>query len=196
MASLFVAVEGPNGVGKTTIAAQLALRLATSTSRPVHLTGEPSDTPLGRLLRQSESVLHGRSLALALAADRANHMETEIIPALDDGSHVVTDRYVQSSLVLQAIDGLEFREIWSYNRYVLPAITFYLEDDPGVIANRLSQRRSLSRLEMVGTPQQELTLYRKALTFLRRQSWQQHVIDCRGKTPALVVGDILQHLNS
>jgi dTMP kinase len=98
VSSLFIAVEGPNGVGKTTVARLLADRLAEHGSAGVHLTGEPTRTPLGQLLRRQESFLHGKALALALAADRAAHIETEIIPRLDDGLHVVTDRYVASSL--------------------------------------------------------------------------------------------------
>ncbi|KWX02441.1 Thymidylate kinase [Carbonactinospora thermoautotrophica] len=50
----------------------------------MHLTPEPTHTPLGRLLRSSESVLTGRALALAMAADRYLHVECEIIPRLDD----------------------------------------------------------------------------------------------------------------
>jgi len=102
---------------------------------------------------------------------------------------------VQSSLVLQVLDGLDLREIWSYNRYVLPATTFYLEDDPAVIAARLAQRPSLTRLELTGTPGRELQLYRKAFAFLRREDWPQHVIDCRGKDPDRVVADILDHID-
>jgi dTMP kinase len=195
MSDTFIAVEGPNGVGKTTITKLLAARLQARTATLVHLTTEPTDTPLGRLLRRSESTVHGRPLALALAADRAAHVETEIIPALDAGQHVVTDRYVQSSLVLQVLDGLDLREIWSYNRYVLPATTFYLEDDPTVIAARLAQRPSLTRLELTGTPGKEIQLYRKAFAFLRREDWPQHVIDCRGKDPDRVVADILDHVD-
>lgn len=195
MTSEFVAIEGPNAVGKTTVAALLATRLRARTGNPVHLTSEPTDTPLGRLLGRSGFVLQGRALALALAADRAAHIEIEIIPALDDGSHVVTDRYVQSSLVLQAIDGLDLREIWSYNRYVLPATTFYLEDDPQLIANRLAERRSPTRLELVSTPDKELRLYKRAFEFLRRQDWRQHVVDCRGRDPDRVVAEILDRLD-
>ncbi|MEH1130157.1 dTMP kinase [Micromonospora sp. CPCC 206061] len=194
MTSLFIAVEGPNGVGKTTIATRLATRLQDRTGGSVHLTTEPTDTPLGRLLRASESVLHGRPLALTLAADRAAHVESEVIPALDNGRHVVTDRYVQSSMVLQRVDGLDLDEIWAYNQYVLPATSIYLEDEPQVITGRLGQRTSLTRLEIVGSPRRELELYREARQFLGSEDWQQHVIDCHGKDPDRVVTAILDCL--
>jgi dTMP kinase len=99
MTSLFIAVEGLHRVGKTTIAGLLATRLERRTNQRLHLTSEPTQSPLGRLLRTHESVLHGRPLALAVAADRAAHVESQIIPALDEGLHVVTDRYVQSCSV-------------------------------------------------------------------------------------------------
>src|SRR5262245_57843038 len=108
MSVLFSAIDGSNGVGKTTVVRLLGYQQAQrDTARPVHLATEPTGTVLGQLLRASESVLQGRALALALAADRADHLESEIIPALDAGRHVITDRYVQSSLVLQRIDGLD-----------------------------------------------------------------------------------------
>lgn len=194
MSSLFIAIEGPNGVGKSTIADLLADRLAETSPCGVHLTSEPTRTALGQLLRRSEAVVHGRALALALAADRAAHVESEIIPALDDGRHVVTDRYVQSSLVLQRIDGLDLSEIWSYNRYVLPAISFYLEDQPDVIAARLAQRPARTRLETIGSPDKELHLYREAARYLRRHEWQQHVVDCHSRNPEQVVAAILDLL--
>src|SRR4051794_38572042 len=80
----FIAVEGPNGVGKTTSAATL-YALLQARGVPAHLTTEPSDTPFGRLVRSSESGLSGRALALAVAADRYTHVENEIKPAIDAG---------------------------------------------------------------------------------------------------------------
>ena len=195
MSSIFVAIEGPNGVGKSTVARILADQLAARSPRGVHLTSEPTRTALGQLLRHSEAVLHGRALALALAADRAAHLDYEIIPALDDGRHVVTDRYVPSSLVLQRLDGLDLREIWSCNRYALPAITIYLQDRPDVIAARLAQGTERSRLEDAGSPDRELQLYREATEFLRRQDWPQHVVDCHGCTPEQVAASILDLLS-
>ncbi|BFU47754.1 dTMP kinase [Krasilnikovia sp. MM14-A1004] len=196
MTAQFIAIEGPNAVGKTTIAELLANQLAAIGRVGVHLTSEPTRTPIGQLLRRQEDVLHGRALALALAADRAAHVDTEIIPQLDDGQHVVTARYVPSSLVLQRIDGLDLDEIWSYNRYVLPATVVYLEDDPATIRDRLTRRVALSRLEVSGSPERELALYREARDFLAGQQWRQHTIDCAGRTPEQVVGDILAALVS
>ncbi|SCF42399.1 dTMP kinase [Micromonospora matsumotoense] len=192
---MLIVIEGPNGVGKTTIAGLLAQRLRHRAGQPVHLTTEPTRTRLGELLREAEAVIHGRALALAIAADRTMHVEDEIIPALDAGGIVVTDRYVQSSLVLQRVDAVDLREIWSYNRYVLqPAISLYLVDDPQVIVGRLAARRRLTRLEATGTPQRELQLYQQAFDFLDRQSWHQAMIDCRGRTPEQVVSAILDTL--
>jgi dTMP kinase len=191
---LFIAIEGPNAVGKTTITGQLAAALR-ARGTAVHVTTEPSATALGRLVRSAESYLTGRALALAVAADRYAHLDSEIIPALRAGTAVITDRYVQSSLVLQRLDGLELAEIWIYNAYVaVPAVSVYLEDAPEVIAARLMQRPALSRLEARGSPARELELYRDAFRFLARQGWPQARIDCRGLDPGGVAAATLARL--
>jgi dTMP kinase len=196
MNGMFIAVEGPNGVGKTTVASLLVTRLRERQDVPVHLTSEPSNTPLGRLLRSSEAVLTGRALALAVAADRYAHLDAEVVPLLDAGTHVVSDRYVQSSLVLQRVDGLALTEIWRYNAYVLPpTVSFYLEDDPDVIRERLASRGQLSRLELTGSPIRELSLYGEARTYLRRHDWEQVTVDCRGQVPEQIVARILKDLD-
>jgi len=193
----FVAIEGPNGVGKTTVAAQLAERLAAASGGGVHLTTEPSDTALGRLLRKAETTLTGRALALAVAADRYAHVESEIIPELDAGRWVISDRYVQSSLVLQRIDGLKLDEIWLYNRFVLPpTLSIYLTEDPEVIRQRLGARVGLSRLELTGSPERELDLYQQAFAFLAKHDWRQVTVDCRGQPPEAIVATILDVLTA
>lgn len=194
MTGHFIAIEGPNGVGKTTISGRLAVALR-ARGAVVHATSEPSAAPLGRLVRSSESYLAGRSLALAVAADRYAHLDNEITPALRADEVVITDRYVQSSLVLQRLDGLELAEIWSYNAHVaVPDMSIYLEHDPQVIAARLAQRGALSRLEAQGTPARELTLYREAFRFLSRRRWPQAIIDCRDVDPEGIATTIIARL--
>lgn len=197
MSGRFIVVEGPNGVGKTTTATLLATRLRERRSDPIHLTAEPSDTPLGRLLRSSEAVLAGRVLALAIAADRYAHLNSDIVPLLDAGTHVVSDRYVQSSLVLQRIDGLSLAEIWRYNAYVqVPTVSFSLVDDPRVISERLALRGRRSRLELAGSPAMELGFYDDAYTFLHRRGWKQVKVDCQSRTPDEIVAHMLSHLDN
>lgn len=191
---VFIAIEGPNGVGKTTITGQLAGALR-ARGAEVHVTTEPSATALGLLVRSAESYLTGRALALAVAADRYAHLESEVIPTLTAGKIVITDRYVQSSLVLQRLDGLRLAEIWSYNAHVaIPRMSVYLEDDPEVIAARLGQRPELSRLEARGSPDRELALYRDAFWFLARRGWPQARIDCRDLDPDGVATAIMARL--
>jgi len=188
-------IDGPNAVGKTTITSRLAAALR-ARGAVVHVTAEPSATPLGRLVRSAESYLTGRALALAVAADRYAHLDSEITPALRSGKVVISDRYVQSSLVLQRLDGLGLDEIWSYNSHVaVPGMSVYLEDDPDVIAARLMRRPALSRLEAKGSPAREVTLYRDAFRFLARRSWPQARIDCRGLDPDGVAAAIAARLS-
>ncbi|MBA9005930.1 dTMP kinase [Thermomonospora cellulosilytica] len=191
----FLVLEGPNGVGKTTTAAALADLLRSRGDR-VHVTGEPSTAPLGRLIRAHEAELTGRALALAVAADRSHHLDTEIVPALAASATVICDRFIPSSLVLQQLDGLDPREVWSYNAALrpIPDITVYLITAPATIGARLAQRPRRSRLEQAGSPDRELALYQQARRFLDGQGWRQITIDCRDLPADQVAARILAHL--
>lgn len=93
-------LEGPDGVGKSTQAAELARRLGAV------LTREPGGTAVGSQLRallldRSTSGLHARTEALLMAADRAQHVASVVRPHLDAGRLVVSDRYLYSSVAYQ-----------------------------------------------------------------------------------------------
>jgi dTMP kinase len=95
-----IAVEGIDGCGKSTQAKILARRL------DAVLTFEPGGTALGvslrRLLLETEGASVGaRAEALLMAADRAQHVSEVVLPALDGGSWVVTDRFSPSTLAYQ-----------------------------------------------------------------------------------------------
>jgi dTMP kinase len=188
----FLVVEGPNGVGKSTVVPELAktLRLELP-DRVVHATGEPSSSQMGHAIRFMQDELTGNALALACAADRMDHLNREIVPALARGDFVVCDRYVPSSLVLQRLDGLDVEAIWQLNHGVLkPDLTIYLEDEPNTIRERLALRPRPSRFEVGGSPELELALYREARDFLAGHGWQPLVIDCRSRTPAQIAAQI------
>jgi dTMP kinase len=110
----FIAIEGIDGAGTTTQAARLAAALRKK-GLPVRTTHEPTDGPIGSLIRQ---VLSGRvvvngpagatslgwsTLALLFAADRLDHLQAEVIPNLMDGVTVITDRYDASSIAYQGV---------------------------------------------------------------------------------------------
>jgi dTMP kinase len=110
----FIVFEGIDGSGTTTQAAKLGSKF-TELGMPSHVTAEPSGGPVGSLIRQ---VLSGRlivpsrgataspswkSMSLLFAADRQDHVESEIAPNLRDGVNVICDRYVYSSVIYQSV---------------------------------------------------------------------------------------------
>lgn len=107
----FIVLEGIDGAGTTTQTARLVERLRTD-GRSVKATREPSDGPVGALVRQ---VLSGRivtpggrapgwtTMALLFAADRMDHVESEIEPFLATGGVIVSDRYDASSVAYQSV---------------------------------------------------------------------------------------------
>jgi dTMP kinase len=104
----FLVFEGGDGVGKTTQASMIAEWLASPEggTRFVTVTREPGGTPLGVELR--EVLMHGgdvspRAEALLYAADRAQHVDEVVYPALEQGDVVVQDRFIDSSIAYQAV---------------------------------------------------------------------------------------------
>lgn len=188
-------IEGPNGVGKTTLCRLIIQRLSEMKIAHGSVT-EPSATDLGRLIRSKEAQITGRALALAVAADRHQQYDVTIAPLLANESVVVSDRYVPSSLVLQRIDGLSMEEVWLYNQYMpAPESVFYLYDEPDVIQARLSARASqLSRLEKKGSAKLELELYQNAYDFLDVRGWQQKRLNCHGLTPDEICDQVMDEV--
>ena len=104
----FIALEGIDGAGTSTQTRALAQRLIDDLGERVHMTCEPSRGPIGRMIREQLSAgagaLNAETLALLFAADRLDHYKREILPALEGGRVVISDRYVLSSLVYQSLE--------------------------------------------------------------------------------------------
>lgn len=101
MPGRYIAFEGVEGCGKSTHVQRLAAHLGAVVTR------EPGGTPIGTTLRAimadpTNTHLSPRAEALMMAADRAQHLRELVLPALESGRHVVSDRTVYSSLAYQA----------------------------------------------------------------------------------------------
>jgi dTMP kinase len=132
-------LEGIDGAGTTTQATRLVATLRAE-GRDVHLTREPSDGPIGRLLREFLAGRHApvdpTTMALLFAADRADHLAREVEPALARGAVVVSDRWYHSSLAYQgaAEDRAWIRTLNARARR--PDLTLLLDLDADVGARR------------------------------------------------------------
>ncbi|HTE55329.1 MAG TPA: dTMP kinase [Kofleriaceae bacterium] len=146
---VLVALEGIDGAGTTT-QARLLVGALEARGVAAHLTREPSDGPVGRLLRE---ILAGRHAptdatthALLFAADRADHIQREVEPALAAGQLVVSDRWFHSSLAYQGA-GEERAWIAELNcRARPPDLTIFLRVAPEVAAERRAASRAAEEL--------------------------------------------------
>ncbi|MDO5504163.1 MAG: dTMP kinase [Actinomycetia bacterium] len=101
--AVFIAFEGGDGAGKSTQVRLLVERLQQLGREPL-VTRQPGGTELGRALRNlvlHGDAMHARAEALIFAADKAQHVEELIRPALAAGRDVITDRYTDSSVAYQ-----------------------------------------------------------------------------------------------
>jgi len=149
---MFVTFEGVDGSGKSTQVELLRAALA-SEGREVVVTREPGGTELGE--RARELVLNGPEMtpwaeAALFAAARAELVARVILPALQRGADVVSDRYVDSSLAYQGIArGIGVDHVLELNLHVvqglMPDLTVLLLLDPDVAAERSGATDRLER---------------------------------------------------
>ncbi|MGW1384524.1 dTMP kinase [Streptomyces griseoluteus] len=144
----FISLEGGDGAGKSTQAEALAEWIRAK-GHEVVLTREPGATPVGKRLRSilldvSEAGLSHRAEALLYAADRAEHVDTVVRPALERGAVVISDRYIDSSVAYQGAGrDLSPTEIARINRWatggLVPHLTVLLDVPPEVARERFTE---------------------------------------------------------
>lgn len=195
---VLIVIEGLDGAGTTT----QAKRLADHFGATAHLTRQPSDGPVGRLIREmltgSHSIpgqdLSQNTFGLLFAADRLDHLQREVEPALAAGKTVISDRWYHSSFAYQGT-GAERDWISALNaRARRPELTIFLEVRPEVAAKRRAAAKR--RQELFEDLQMQIEVdagYRATIAELRAAGERIECID--GEMPeAAVFAAILQLL--
>lgn len=157
---MFITFEGPDGSGKSTAINSLSNYLAEQGVNFI-LTREPGNPhnivskKIRNIILDNDNEIPDLTEALLYAADRKIHMDTVILPALDEGKIVLCDRFVDSSMAYQGegrklgIDVVrKINEIVIEGRY--PDLTIFFDIKPEDSAKRVDERAPKDRLELAG----------------------------------------------
>lgn len=141
---MFIVLDGIDGSGTTTHSNLLKGFLETKGLK-VHLTKEPSDTEIGRLVRKylKDKTIPPITDALLFAADRSLHYFGEIYDKLDQGFIVICDRYIESSIIYQSSQSefISMKWVKEINKFVgKPDLTIILDIDPKISLARKTQQ--------------------------------------------------------
>lgn len=142
----FLCIEGLDGCGKTTQAKLLTKKL--KDTHGAFYTAEPSDGKIGRFIRkhclQAKRRWPSAVEALLFAADRFEHVENTILPGINEGKLVISDRYLYSSLAYQGAVGLDLAWIRGLNKHaVRPDLAIFIDVAPETVVERLKPHRSV-----------------------------------------------------
>ena len=159
---IFLVIEGLDGSGKTTQATLLTKKL--SQTHNVMLTAEPSLGKIGTFIREGclyeDKRLPIEAEALLFAADRIEHVQKEVKPALDEGKLVICDRYIYSSLAYQGSAGLSLEWIKTINAHALqPEFSIFIDVAPDRVLERLKRKKSV--METLETQRKVREVYLK-----------------------------------
>jgi dTMP kinase len=141
--SFFIVLDGIDGSGTSTHS-KLLFGFLELFNLKVYLTQEPSNNEIGLILRKflKNKDIPPSTDALMFAADRDLHYRTEIKPKLDQGYIVISDRYVESSLIYQSLQSQEISLEWVkiLNKFAgIPDLTIILDIDPKISLSRKTQ---------------------------------------------------------
>lgn len=181
-----IVFEGVEGSGKTTQLEKLKPWLLAKLSddeppRKVVLTREPGGTMLGKQLRQllltqselDQEEIQNRAELLLYGADRAQHVESYLIPHLQQGHIVLCDRYTDSTLAYQGYGrGLDLKLIEAVNQLatggLVSDLTLWLDVEVEVGLARVRQRQKMDRIE-----QADLAFHQRVCQGYRQLAVQQ-----------------------
>lgn len=152
----FITFEGPDGSGKTTVSLQVYQQLKEE-GYPVLYTREPGGSAIAEQIRKvildpQNTAMDARTEALLYAASRRQHLVEVILPALEQGIHVISDRFIDSSLAYQGVGrSIGIPEVLAINQFAveghMPEKTLFLDVKPETGLKRIEGREFLDRLD-------------------------------------------------
>lgn len=156
---LFIVFEGGEGTGKTTTINEIYNWIIENNFKCIK-TREPGGINISEQIRQvilnkKNKTMDGRTEALLYAAARRQHLVEKVIPALEEGSIVLCDRFIDSSLAYQGYAReLGIEEVMSINRFAIgeymPDLSILFDLDPKIGLERISsnEHREINRLDL------------------------------------------------
>lgn len=161
--STFIVLEGPDGSGSSTQAAILFKHMQTQGIDCIH-TNQPSTGKIGTVIRQflfEKPLPHPTAFQLMYTADRADHVETVIKPALASGQTVLCERYTLSTELYTAATGGDVALLTQVNSaFLKPDLTIILLPPFKVCMERINQRTKIDELEKYEFQEKLYTLYK------------------------------------
>lgn len=161
---MFIVIDGPDGAGTTTHAKLLTERLAKD-GHDVVLTCEPTDQPIGKMIREllfSKTRLPSSAFQLLYTADRAQHVEQVIKPALAAGKTVVSDRYWYSTVAYGDAFGVDAEWLKRANgNFPAPDVTIFAMPPLEVCMQRISLRENRDMHEKQDVQERVIRAYEK-----------------------------------
>lgn len=158
MKGLFITIEGPDGSGKTTVVKELSKMLNEKEIDHI-ITREPGGIDIAEQIRNiilnpENTAMDSKTEALLYAASRRQHLVEKVNPNINNGKHVICERFVESSLAYQGYGRqIGIDEVYLINKFAIdgvkPDLTIYLDIDPEIGLNRINNnRKSLDRLDL------------------------------------------------
>lgn len=145
----FIVLEGPDGSGTTMHVALLAERLRNE-GKTVLQTCEPTQGPVGQFIREhlKKESLPADTLQLLFTADRAWHLQKDVLPALERGETVISDRYWLSTVVYAEALGINADALQQLNQtFIQPDVQIILLPPFEICQERLGRRAERDILE-------------------------------------------------
>lgn len=165
--SQFIVLEGPDGVGKSSIAKALYNCCNQKNISAIH-TFEPTE----RVNRDELFKLNPAQRYQLFLDDREWHITQRVNPALKSGTHVICDRYLPSTLVYQTLDHTDYEEIkQELSRFQKPDWLIYVQAPFDAVSSELEQRTILYSYEQLEFRKKVESQYQFVIADLEQDGW-------------------------